>query len=207
MVEVPEPSSIWEQILSFYHAEPQSPTSIGDIRALLEAGRKYEMQLLTYAMRMQLMQPEYLHQHPLSVYALACAYGLEGVARAAARASLAQPGQLEYVRELELISTRTYHHLLDYRSRCRGAVRATLRWGNNTQPPQWMLAPELRDELKRLPRVALQSCRTCTFPHAGCTACAALVATLSFALSSASEHFRMSCYNKSCRLPRTQRLR
>ncbi|KAI0800060.1 hypothetical protein C8Q74DRAFT_388673 [Fomes fomentarius] len=107
------------------------------------------MRLLTYVMRMQLIQPEYLHKHPLSVYALACAYGLEGVARAAARASLAHPGQLEYVRELELISTRTYH-LLDYRSRCRDAVRATLYWGNDTQPPQWMLAPELRDELKRL---------------------------------------------------------
>ena len=56
---------------------------------------------------------------PISVYAMACAYELEDISRIAARRS---PFGADYVEELDLISTRTFHKLSACRSQCIAAA-------------------------------------------------------------------------------------
>ncbi|KAI0705668.1 hypothetical protein C8Q76DRAFT_175609 [Earliella scabrosa] len=86
-------------------------------------------------MKLQLLSQDHIQKHTLSVYALSCAYRLDDVARIAARASLALPDHLEYVKELDLlvITVRTYHNLLDFRARCVNTIRPTMLW--HGKPP------------------------------------------------------------------------
>ncbi|TBU39394.1 hypothetical protein BD309DRAFT_993801 [Dichomitus squalens] len=91
MLSVPQPHdssmgnpSVWRRILDLcYHYESDvgEPLAIVHIRDLLEAGKKYQMQVVTSHMRRTLLSPAILETHALSVYALTCAYRLEDVAQ------------------------------------------------------------------------------------------------------------------------------
>ncbi|EJF58998.1 hypothetical protein DICSQDRAFT_65985 [Dichomitus squalens LYAD-421 SS1] len=84
VVDVTELRSVWRRILNLcYHYESDvgEPLAIVHIRDLLEAGKKYHMQVVTSHMRRTLLSPAILETHALSVYALACAYRLEDVAQ------------------------------------------------------------------------------------------------------------------------------
>lgn len=150
VVDVQESTALWTQILAFCHFQlpfsKQLPT-LQVIVDLLEAGRKYEMVALTEHLRLTLLLPDFLERHTLSIYAIGCAYRLDGVARAAARASLSLPKRIPFVKEFDLITTRELHKLLDYRARCADAIGATMTW--TVSPPEWFLNPDIRVELEQ----------------------------------------------------------
>ena len=132
MVTVHESSALWTRLLYVCYFWSLTPLCLDDIHALLEAGRKHEIDALSKAMKLQLLSQDHIQKHTLSVYALSCAFRLHDVARIAARASLALPDHLEYVKELDLITVRTYNNLvLDFRARCVNAIRPTMLWHGN----------------------------------------------------------------------------
>ncbi|KAI1798443.1 hypothetical protein LXA43DRAFT_1088543 [Ganoderma leucocontextum] len=141
VVDVTEPKDVWSAILDlcylreFAFEEPAG--TVDDIHALLEAGKKYEMCALTARVRRALLNPPFLAGHPLSVYALACAYQLEDVAHRAARETLSLPPVPPFVQGFELISVRTLCHLFDYRKACAGAACNALSLAKGRIPP-WM---------------------------------------------------------------------
>nr|VWP00624.1 Efflux pump DEP3 (Depudecin biosynthesis cluster protein 3) [Ganoderma boninense] len=139
VVDVQEPAAVWTHILSFCHFAPRpSSLTIDDVHALLEAARKYQMPGVTDWMRRTLAD-EFVDKQPLSAFGLACAYKLDDLARRAARASLLLPANFAFVKELDLIPTRQYHRLLEYRRRCLSAARTILSWESGSwRSPSWL---------------------------------------------------------------------
>ncbi|PIL27285.1 hypothetical protein GSI_10432 [Ganoderma sinense ZZ0214-1] len=141
VVDVTEPMHIWSAILDlcyFQEAAFEDPSgTVETVQALLEAGKKYEMCAVTSRARRALLHPPFLACHPLSVYALACAYQLEDVARRAARETLSLPPVPPFVPGFELISVRTLCHLFDYRKACASAACDALSLARGRIQP-WM---------------------------------------------------------------------
>ena len=137
IVDVQEPTAVWTHILSFCYFRPHPALTIDDVHALLEAGQKYQMPGVTDWMRRTLLE-EFVKDQPLSAFGLACAYKLEDVVGRAARASLFLPASFVYVKELDLIPTRLYHRLLEYRRRCLHAARTVLSWEYLPEGPIWL---------------------------------------------------------------------
>ncbi|KAI0824513.1 hypothetical protein BC628DRAFT_1419969 [Trametes gibbosa] len=137
-VDVSEPKAVWAELLGFcYLRTDELCLPLDTVRALLAAADKYQMRAVTQWLRRTLLRPEYVTRQTLRVYALACAFGLEDVARVAARGCLELPQDIGKAQELELISALQYTRLLDYRKQCAAAaVRALV-----VQPvPTWMVA-------------------------------------------------------------------
>ena len=129
IVETQEDSDVWSSIIPLcYVAGMFNRADIALIRALLDAARKYEMRLVTESIRQCLLDPALAGAHPLSVFALGCAFELPDVARAGARHSLKTPVYFDYVPELELVSLRTWHALSVYRKACAAAALAVISW-------------------------------------------------------------------------------
>lgn len=128
-VDVAESSVVWETLIMLCYApRPPTPEDFEDldaVRAILDAGVKYRMDVAVEYARLGLLLPRFVEEKPFVVYALGCAYKLPDVTRAAARHSLRLPIYFEYSKELDLLSPRAYHHLFDYRREC-GAVAQML---------------------------------------------------------------------------------
>lgn len=141
VVDVTEPMPVWSAILDLcYLREPAFDDPAGtveNVHALLEAGKKYEMCAVTSRARRALLHPPFLASHPLSVYALACAYQLEDAARRAARETLSLPPVPPFVHGFELISVRTLCHLFDYRKACVSSACEALSLARGRIAP-WM---------------------------------------------------------------------
>ncbi|PIL29329.1 hypothetical protein GSI_09380 [Ganoderma sinense ZZ0214-1] len=138
VVDVQEPAAVWTHVLSFcYFAPRPSSLTIDDVHALLEAARKYQMPGVTDWMRRTLVD-EFVDKQPLSAFGLACAYKLDDVVRRAARASLLLPPNFSYAKELDLIPTRLYHRLLEYRRRCLQTAQKVLSWEFYPEGPSWL---------------------------------------------------------------------
>ena len=153
VVDVTEPKYVWSAILDLCYfrelafpfegshfpdfALDDVPGTVDYLHVLLEAGKKYEMCALTTRIRHALLNPMFLECNPLSVYALACAYRLEDVARHAAREALSLPPVPPFVPGFELISVRTLCHLFDYRKACATAIRDALTFTKG-RIPSWM---------------------------------------------------------------------
>ncbi|KAL1939053.1 hypothetical protein VTO73DRAFT_10313 [Trametes versicolor] len=124
-VDVAESSVVWETLIMLCYApRPPTPEDFEDldaVRAILDAGVKYRMDVAVEYARLGLLLPRFVKEKPFVVYALGCAYKLPDVTRAAARHSLRFPIYFEYSKELDLLSPRAFHHLFEYRREC-GAV-------------------------------------------------------------------------------------
>ena len=141
VVDVTESDWVWRRILDLCYLKLHDPNTderltIVQISQLLEAGRKYQMRAVTDHARHILLSPAVLEAHPLSVYALGCAYQLEDVARRAARRSLSLPPMPPFVPGFELISVRTLCHLFEYREACSRAASDALNFSQGI--PDWM---------------------------------------------------------------------
>ncbi|KAL1939049.1 hypothetical protein VTO73DRAFT_10309 [Trametes versicolor] len=135
-IDVTETKDVWSDLLGFiYLIMDELFLPLDDIRALLEAAQKYQMDAVTRWLSRTLLRPEYVGNQPLRVYALAHAYGLDGVVRVAARGCLNLPADLGEAKELELITALQYTRLLEYRKQCaEAAISVTV-----TRPvPGWM---------------------------------------------------------------------
>ncbi|KAI1790066.1 hypothetical protein LXA43DRAFT_1095783 [Ganoderma leucocontextum] len=127
LIEAQEDSAVWTHVIPVcYVPRPPEPaldaSQLDLIRAILHAARKYNIASVTECMRGVLKSPAIVTVKPVGVYAVACVYGLEDVARVAARRSLSEPVCVDYVEELDLISIRTFHKLSAYRTRCIAAA-------------------------------------------------------------------------------------
>ena len=78
-VDVDESAETWENILRTIYPMPH-PTidNIHDLKSLLFAAKKYEMQPLVDVHKNGLGNPTFVQDVPLRLYAIACACGLEG---------------------------------------------------------------------------------------------------------------------------------
>lgn len=129
LLQVQEDSAVWMRLVPLlYVPRPSKPaldaSQLGLIRAILDAAQKYSISSITECMRRILGSPAVVAARPVNVYAVACAYEFEDVARIAAQYSLRKPVGVDYVEELDLTSTRTWHKLSAYRHQC---VVAALR--------------------------------------------------------------------------------
>ena len=134
LIKVQEDSTVWAHLVPLIYV-PRPPVPALDasqldlICAILDAARKHDVPSVTECMRGVLKAPAIVTAKPVSVYAVACAYELEDVARIAARESLSEPLRPDYVEELDLISIRTFHKLSAYRSQCiAAALREMNAW-------------------------------------------------------------------------------
>ncbi|KAI0752894.1 hypothetical protein C8Q80DRAFT_1267364 [Daedaleopsis nitida] len=136
VVPVNDDYCLWEKLLPILYSSLEQPVAFADLGFLLHAAKKYRMAGVSNVLGQLLLSVDMMEE-PLQVYALACAFGFQDAARAAARRMLRLPVYVGYVAELHHASAAAYHRLLDYRRRCGDAVRAVLRW--QTSPPVWML--------------------------------------------------------------------
>lgn len=122
-IDVQEPSETWNRVLQLLYPVPDpSFTALAQVKPVLEAARKYQLDGITANMRHVLLTPRFVQQEPLRVYAIACCYQLDDVARVAARFTLRYPALGACVDELDDIPASLYHRLLDYRVRCAAAA-------------------------------------------------------------------------------------
>ncbi|KAH8105110.1 hypothetical protein BXZ70DRAFT_505329 [Cristinia sonorae] len=124
---VAENSKTLDAILRFLYPNISYvlPQDVSLIRAVLEAARKYELSTVRSAAVEALAKC--VGTKPLPVYAIACQYGIEDIARAAAMATTQfSPDVLwaesEYDDELERISARMLRRLVRYRQDCLNAA-------------------------------------------------------------------------------------
>ncbi|EIW79748.1 hypothetical protein CONPUDRAFT_33035, partial [Coniophora puteana RWD-64-598 SS2] len=126
VVPISETSTVLEPLLLIcYPSMPPVLETLQGVRALLEIASKYDIACAVQYATTHLTLPHFLEANPVSVYCIAACYGIESVARAAARqtlniASLGRPSA--YVEEMELVPAPTYHRLLDYHYRCGQAA-------------------------------------------------------------------------------------
>lgn len=124
VVDLAESADVLQVLLRFYL--PRPPPALNDLAMVvhvLEGGRKYELVAAQDAsIRMLEATAE---REPLRVYAIACHFGLEPLARRAALACLRMPlAQLvdTHVDELQCVSGEEFRRMVRYRTDCAHAV-------------------------------------------------------------------------------------
>jgi hypothetical protein len=118
----------------------------GDVRVLLELCRKYQAEVVITRLEQVLVAEPILKAHPLGLYALACVYRLEKVARAAAHESLRDPlllQGLERKEDIVMLTGTDLYHLFEYRRKVADAAVAialpssTLNFNDNDARCWW----------------------------------------------------------------------
>ena len=122
-VNLVEDAQTTERVLQYcYPFSNPVFTDLDEIQAVLEMMKKYGMKGLMNKVKGSLIQPTFLDEQPLRVFAIAYRYGLEEEGRMAAKYTLRQPFFSHYVKELEHIPASVYHRLLQYHRKCSVAV-------------------------------------------------------------------------------------
>ncbi|KAH9919904.1 uncharacterized protein B0H18DRAFT_1122217 [Fomitopsis serialis] len=119
VVEVTESSVVWDCILRICYPTVLPAIVSDQLWPLLEAAKKYDMACVRNTVVKEMSTPRMLEQETLRVYMLACSYGFNDVAAAAARVSLRQtPEARSSVPELRSATSAAYFNLLQYRQEC-----------------------------------------------------------------------------------------
>lgn len=124
VIDLEEDGRTLGHILSLCH--PPSCTgkqfkvnSLHELGAVLEATVKYDMENIRRVALEELLNPSFLREDPVGVYALACQAEHHEAAKLAAKHTLALPSLVrEYVPELEKIHAGKLCRLLLYREAC-----------------------------------------------------------------------------------------
>lgn len=151
LVEVTESSVVWDCILRICYPIVLPAIVPDQLWPLLEAAKKYDMACVRDIVVKEMSTPRQLEQETLRVYMLACSYGFNDVAAAAARASLRQtPEARSSVPELRSATSAAYFNLLQYRQECvKAAISITederfllnYRWDGmvSEEVPDWIV--------------------------------------------------------------------
>ena len=133
VVDVAETANILSLVLSYcYPGEDPKHDDIDTTRLVLEVMRKYAMDGLI--LRAAKVLGSFATTEPLRVFAVACCFDLQSVAREAAKQSLKLsmwPLAAEPVPEFQYISASAFQKLLQYHRRCADVATKTLddlRW-------------------------------------------------------------------------------
>jgi hypothetical protein len=124
-INLSEPSRTIRLILSLIDLPPTSLLidSLSDIANLLQAADKYDIKSIKEHARHSLIQPKFLENEPLRVYAIAIRYGAHFTAVLAARRTLRYPLlHAEYFSELGIIDGGTLYRVLHYHKQCTAAA-------------------------------------------------------------------------------------
>ncbi|TBU30617.1 hypothetical protein BD309DRAFT_1083200 [Dichomitus squalens] len=120
VVAVEEDSATLDRLLRLcYPTTDPVLTQLGDVRLVLAAAMKYEMEEASALMKKALLS--FVKSQPLSVWALACILRLEPEARIAAEALLGKDLPIDAPLELQDISAGTYYRLVKFH-RAKGDV-------------------------------------------------------------------------------------
>jgi len=164
VIPISETSTAIEPVLLCCYPSPPPPLDdLHDVRMVLEVSRKYDISCSFQHAAGQLTSERLVTTYPIGVYCIACHFGIESAARAAALKSLnirslGRPSP--DVEEMELITGPMYHRLLTYHFEC-GKAAANITDRNNFQ---WII-----DMKYRLPEYC-SLCRPSNQPYTGLTA-------------------------------------
>lgn len=123
VVPMEEGSATLDNLLRLcYPVPPPSLRDLAELRRVLDAALKYDMDGVVQAIRVQMRSLVNEAGMPLRIYAISIQYKFDEEVRLAALCSLAQPIQNVYSPELEEITAGAYYRLLDYHEQCQGAV-------------------------------------------------------------------------------------
>ncbi|KAH9893461.1 hypothetical protein C8Q73DRAFT_697019 [Cubamyces lactineus] len=124
-VEVVEDSETLDAFLRVCYPLPDPElTSLDVIRKVLGAATKYEAVAVSASMRRMLLHPKLLENNPLRIFAIACCFGLESEAQAAAeKAVINNRVSGRICSELDEITAGAYHRLLQL-NRTRKTVKS-----------------------------------------------------------------------------------
>lgn len=124
-IEVVEDSMTTERVLQYcYPFTNPVLDNLDDIQNVLEMMRKFGMKGLMERVKGLLVQPSFLEEEPLRVFAIAYRYKFEAETRLAARYTLRHQIFGPFVKELEHIPASVYHKLLQYHRKCSLVVSA-----------------------------------------------------------------------------------
>ncbi|KAN0100411.1 hypothetical protein V8E55_000395 [Tylopilus felleus] len=129
IIDLAEDSCTLDHILSLCH--PPSLTrkqfkidSVSELRALIDATVKYDMENVRRAALEELSNPSVLREDPMWTFVIACQYERREAARLAAKHTLALPSLMRaYMPELEKIHAGMLWALFLYRERCATVAR------------------------------------------------------------------------------------
>ncbi|KAF8265284.1 hypothetical protein EI94DRAFT_1663845 [Lactarius quietus] len=149
LIHLTENSSTLHIVLRLcYPVENPDLSDLEDIRRLLEARRKYMIEVFDDTIKDALFRVA--ESRPDSVFALASRYGLGDVANVAAKHMLSFPQADMFPKsELKDITATQYHRLLQYRQECsrRATTEPQLMWFNSlssSYPPAPMTSASCR---------------------------------------------------------------
>lgn len=153
LVALTETKAIWDILLRMlYHHSIPDFSSPYEIRPLLEAARKYELECITdrlsHILSCSTHTASWEHQE---IYAIASLYSLTDVALHAARKTLDTPLHTLYTKELYDVPAYIFQRLLDYRWRCAEAASRVAGFVRETTPGARPLGKLLK-RIEWLPR-------------------------------------------------------
>ncbi|KAI6164556.1 hypothetical protein EDD17DRAFT_1755068 [Pisolithus thermaeus] len=123
IIEIAEDSLTTERVLHFcYPFTNPVLENLDDIQKVLAMMKKFGMRGLMERVRSLLVQPSFLEEEPLRVFAIAYRFGFEAETHIAARSTLRHQIFGPYVKELEHIPASVYHKLLQYHRKCSVVV-------------------------------------------------------------------------------------
>ncbi|KAJ7307639.1 hypothetical protein DFH08DRAFT_1088616 [Mycena albidolilacea] len=135
-----ESAVVLDRMLRFWYpgAQPIAIPTLDELRDTFESLIvRYDMQFIVPFAKRQLR--EYVQEHPVAVFAIACRHEWKDLAREAAKSSLSVPihDVCDSPRPSHLndMTADTYHSLLRYHSRCARVARvptSTLEWINRS---------------------------------------------------------------------------
>lgn len=123
IIEIAEDGLTTERVLHFcYPFTNPVLENLDDAQKVLAMMKKFEMRGLMERVKSLLVQPSFLEEEPLRVFAIAYRFGFEAETRIAARTTLRHQIFGPYVKELEHIPASVYHKLLQYHRKCSVVV-------------------------------------------------------------------------------------
>ncbi|KAH7909191.1 hypothetical protein BJ138DRAFT_257783 [Hygrophoropsis aurantiaca] len=136
IITMEEDGNVLERLLRpCYPGFDMSFDSLDDIKAVINAATKYDMQSVLGSLKKWIVNSSLFQINPLAFYAISCRQGWEAEARLSAAKVVEvvnfERGASHYVPELEDISGGTYYRLVTYHAQCGTAARTTiqdLRW-------------------------------------------------------------------------------
>ncbi|TBU34038.1 hypothetical protein BD311DRAFT_747015 [Dichomitus squalens] len=143
-------------LLTIYPPPTYAFTSLDDLKAVLSAAHKYQMDAVMDSLEDVLVR-DFVRKETLRVFCIATLYNRPSVREAAARRFLALPpvsAAEAYVDELQDIDARSYHQLLACRRQCASVLAEATRTLSWFQDGAWVFTSLVacgcgRDEISR----------------------------------------------------------
>jgi len=135
ILEVSEPSQTIAKLLQFVYPVVNPPLdTLDELVEVLGAASKYDMPVVLECLRKQLVEPRFVKEFPLRVYAIATRYDLDEEARVASRHTLSiNILDCPLSEDLKYITAFSYHRLLNLHRRRAQSAQELLKIHDNVK--------------------------------------------------------------------------